>query len=144
MGQFSEYKDLIKEGDQVIAWLARDNLKPIIVKSGEVFNTRYGAFPHDDMIGKAFGSQIAIRTKGSNKFGFFHVLQPTPEPVSYTHLDVYKRQAFTIPISSLADLTPSKSHLIAALKHNSLQVSIFILQCARSNLKYSLFCNLDP
>lgn len=79
MSHFYEYKDLIKEGDLVLAWLSRDNLKPIIVKAGQVFNTRYGAFQHNDMIGMPFGSQIAIRTKGSNKFGFIHILQPTPE-----------------------------------------------------------------
>lgn len=43
------------------------------------FNTRYGTFPHKDMIGKKYGSQIAIRTKGTNRFAFVHVLQPTPE-----------------------------------------------------------------
>lgn len=79
MSQFSEYKDLVQEGDIVLAWIGRDNLKPVTIKSGEVFNTRYGAFPHDDMIGKQFGAQIAVRTKGANKYGFIHILQPTPE-----------------------------------------------------------------
>lgn len=79
MSHFSEYKDIIQAGDLALVWISRDNVKPIKITAGAVFNTRYGSFPHDDMIGKPFGSQIAVRTKGSNKFGFVHVLQPTPE-----------------------------------------------------------------
>ncbi|CCH61055.1 hypothetical protein TBLA_0D05630 [Henningerozyma blattae CBS 6284] len=79
MSYFGEFKDLIQEGDLALVWISRDNIKPITVDSKEFFNTRYGSFPHRDMIGKPYGSQIAIRTKGSNKFAFIHVLQPTPE-----------------------------------------------------------------
>ena len=79
MSAFSEYRDVIKEGELVLVWISRDNIKPIKVDSNETFNTRYGSFPHKLMIGKPYGSQIAIRTKGSNKFAFIHVLQPTPE-----------------------------------------------------------------
>ncbi|SCV03661.1 LANO_0G05490g1_1 [Lachancea nothofagi CBS 11611] len=79
MRQFSEYKDVIQAGDLVLIWISRDNIKPVTIATGATFNTRYGSFPHDDMIGKPFGSQIAVRTRGSNKFGFVHVLQPTAE-----------------------------------------------------------------
>lgn len=79
MSCFSEYKDLIEEGDLALIWISRDNIKPIRIDAKETFNTRYGSFPHEQMIGKPYGSQIAIRTKGSNKFAFIHVLQPTPE-----------------------------------------------------------------
>lgn len=79
MSYFSEYKDLIEEGDLALVWISRDNIKPITIDAKETFNTRYGSFPHTQMIGKPYGSQIAIRTKGSNKFAFIHVLQPTPE-----------------------------------------------------------------
>ncbi|QLL33789.1 hypothetical protein HG536_0F01140 [Torulaspora globosa] len=79
MSVFSEYKDCIEEGDLVLVWISRDNIKPIRVDSNEIFNTRYGSFPHKMMIGQRYGSQIAIRTKGANKFAFIHVLQPTPE-----------------------------------------------------------------
>ncbi|AMD19119.1 HBR218Wp [Eremothecium sinecaudum] len=79
ISQFSKYKDIIEEGDMALIWISRDNLKPVTIKSGQVFNTRYGSFSHDSMIGKEYGSQIAVRTKGSNRFGFIHVLQCTPE-----------------------------------------------------------------
>ncbi|CAG99723.1 tRNA 1-methyladenosine methyltransferase subunit GCD14 [Kluyveromyces lactis] len=107
MSQFFEYKDTIKEGDLVLAWLSRDNLKPITVKAGEVFNTRYGAFSHSDMIGKPFGSQIAIRTKGSNRFGFIHVLQPTPELWS-----------ISLPHRTQIVYTPDSSYIMQRMECN--------------------------
>ncbi|CCE61788.1 hypothetical protein TPHA_0B01160 [Tetrapisispora phaffii CBS 4417] len=76
---FSEYKDFIQEGDLALAWISRNNIKAITIEKDGVFNTRYGSFLHSGMIGKPYGSQIAIRTKGNNKFAFIHILQPTPE-----------------------------------------------------------------
>lgn len=76
---FTEYKDIVEENDLVLVWISRSNIKPLTVVKDEVFNTRYGSFPHNDMIGKPYGSQIAIKTKTSNKFAFIHILQPTPE-----------------------------------------------------------------
>lgn len=79
MSDFTEYKDLIQEGDLALIWISRDLIKPVTMDSNAVFNTRYGSFPHKDMIGKPYGSQIGIHTRGSGKFAFIHVLQPTPE-----------------------------------------------------------------
>ncbi|CCF59211.1 hypothetical protein KAFR_0G01770 [Kazachstania africana CBS 2517] len=79
MSYFTEYKDVIQEGDLALIWISRDNIKPITIDVTATFNTRYGSFPHKDMIGKKYGSQIAIRTKTNKKFAFIHVLQPTPE-----------------------------------------------------------------
>lgn len=76
---FTDYKDIVEEGDLVFIWVGRENIKPTVMKHGEMFNTRYGSFPHSEMIGKKFGSQIGTRTRGNNKFAFVHVLQPTPE-----------------------------------------------------------------
>jgi len=77
--QFTEYKDLIQEGDLALIWISRGNIKAVTIDAKESFNTRYGTFPHKDMIGKQYGSQIAIRTRGTGRFAFVHVLQPTPE-----------------------------------------------------------------
>ena len=78
--QFSQYKDLIAEGDLALIWISRGNIKAVKIDAKETFNTRYGSFPHKDMIGKPYGSQIAIRTRGgTGRFSFVHVLQPTPE-----------------------------------------------------------------
>lgn len=79
MSQFTEYKDLIQEGDLALIWISRGNIKAVTIDNKDTFNTRYGSFQHSDMIGKPYGSQIAIRTRGTGRFAFVHVLQPTPE-----------------------------------------------------------------
>lgn len=76
---FQSYKDIVQENDLVLIWISRDHIKPVVMKHGENFNTRYGTFPHTSIIGKPYGSQIATRTAKANKFGFIHVLQPTAE-----------------------------------------------------------------
>jgi tRNA (adenine57-N1/adenine58-N1)-methyltransferase len=72
---FIGYKDTIEEGDLILAYLARESMKPIVVKHGETLSTRYGVFPHSSMIGVRYGTQISS-VKG---YGFIHLLQPTPE-----------------------------------------------------------------
>ncbi|EER30557.1 protein GCD14 [Candida tropicalis MYA-3404] len=72
---FFEYKDTIEEGDLVLAYVTRALIKPIFVKKGEIFNTRYGHFEHDKMIGLKYGEQMP----GAKGYGFIHLLYPTPE-----------------------------------------------------------------
>lgn len=72
---FLEANNTIKDGDLILAWMNRSNIRPIFIKSGEVFHSQYGSFPHDKIIGKPFGSQIP----GSTGRGFIHVIAPTPE-----------------------------------------------------------------
>ncbi|CAI4043588.1 tRNA 1-methyladenosine methyltransferase subunit GCD14 SKDI_10G0950 [Saccharomyces kudriavzevii IFO 1802] len=102
---FSGYKDLIEEDDLTLIWVSRDNIKPVRMQSEGVFNTRYGSFPHKDIIGKPYGSQIAIRTKGSNKFAFVHVLQPTPE-----------LWTLSLPHRTQIVYTPDSSYIMQRLK----------------------------
>ncbi|KAG0673358.1 tRNA (adenine-N(1)-)-methyltransferase catalytic subunit trm61 [Pichia californica] len=72
---FLDRKKFIEEGDLVLVYVSRTIIKPIYVKSGEHFNTRFGSFPHDSMIGLEFGSQITT----PKDRGFVYLLQPTPE-----------------------------------------------------------------
>ncbi len=72
---FVGYKEIIEEGDLILAFIGRDAIKPIRVHSSETLNTRYGVFPHTLMIGQPYGSQIT----SSKGYGFIHLLQPTPE-----------------------------------------------------------------
>ncbi|KAH3668424.1 hypothetical protein OGAPHI_002178 [Ogataea philodendri] len=69
------HKKTIANGDLVLVYIGRDNLKPIFIKEGEVLQTRYGVFPHDSMIGKPFGSQIT----STKNVGYIYLLRPTPE-----------------------------------------------------------------
>ncbi|PRT55194.1 tRNA (adenine(58)-N(1))-methyltransferase catalytic subunit TRM61 [Wickerhamiella sorbophila] len=72
---FVEDKQKIEEGDHVLAWMTRSDVRPIKVQSGELLNNRYGPFKHEDMVGRSFGAQQA----SSANQGFIHLLSPTPE-----------------------------------------------------------------
>ncbi|KAH3687880.1 hypothetical protein WICPIJ_001133 [Wickerhamomyces pijperi] len=72
---FLGYKDIIEEGDLILAYLNRDTMKPIVINATETLNTRFGSFSHLSMIGKKYGTQIAS-DKG---YGYIHLLQPTAE-----------------------------------------------------------------
>lgn len=72
---FTNRKKYIEEGDLVLVYISRTLIKPIYVKRGENFNTRFGSFPHDSMIGLEWGSQITT----PKDRGFVYLLQPTPE-----------------------------------------------------------------
>ncbi|KAG0563245.1 hypothetical protein KC19_8G015400 [Ceratodon purpureus] len=65
----------ICEGDVVIVYERHDRMKAVTVtRNGELQN-RFGVFPHNEWIGKKFGSQIV----GKNGAGFVFLLAPTPE-----------------------------------------------------------------
>jgi tRNA (adenine57-N1/adenine58-N1)-methyltransferase len=65
----------IAAGDDVIVWLTRDLLQPLLVTPGKDFNSKFGHYKHDDLIGIPFGSKVGSR----NGKGFINVLRPTPE-----------------------------------------------------------------
>lgn len=66
---------LIVEGDVVIVYERHDRMKAVtVLRNGELQN-RFGVFPHNDWVGKPFGSQVV----GKNGGGFVYLLAPTPE-----------------------------------------------------------------
>lgn len=86
---FFEPKEYIEDGDLVLAWMNRANIRPITVKKGTTLHTQYGSFPHDKLIGTKYGTQVGS-TSGANSAnggrggrasatGFIHVLAPSPE-----------------------------------------------------------------
>ena len=50
----------IHEGDMVILYERKDSLIPITVTKGEKYSCILGAFCHDDMIGKEYGSIVIL------------------------------------------------------------------------------------
>lgn len=72
---FYHYKDLIEEGDLVLAFVSRGLIKPFTVTKGELLNTRFGNFEHDKMIGMKYGAQMG----GVKDRGFVHLLHPSAE-----------------------------------------------------------------
>ncbi|CAF0819666.1 unnamed protein product [Adineta steineri] len=65
--------NLIEEGSKVILYLGYNNLHVIKIKLNEVYQTKFGALKHNDLVGKEFGSKI-ICTKG-----YVHALPIIPE-----------------------------------------------------------------
>lgn len=53
----------------------RDLVQSLVVTPGIAFNSRYGDYPHSDLVGIPYGSKVASRTGK----GFVHILRPTPE-----------------------------------------------------------------
>ncbi|WFC98149.1 guanidinoacetate N-methyltransferase [Malassezia yamatoensis] len=51
--------NIVQEGDVVIVFVSRDrNPSPLVVQKGQQLVNLYGAFEHDDIIGKPYGSKI--------------------------------------------------------------------------------------
>ncbi len=68
---------VVKEGDVVICYQGHNSLDFALMKSGEVLQNRFGAFRHDDIIGKPFGQKHFTFSEDSEQH--ILVLEPTPE-----------------------------------------------------------------
>lgn len=67
---------LMQAGDLVILYERHDCLDHFYLEAGSSFTNRFGFFPHNDMIGKPFGSRIYSKNIGG---GYVYLLEPTPE-----------------------------------------------------------------
>ncbi len=63
------------DGDLVIVYERHDTLTHIYLSKDQIFQNKFGAFHHNDIIGKPFGSKV--RSKIST--GWVYFLEPTPE-----------------------------------------------------------------
>ena len=49
---------IAREGDLVILYERKDAITPVILKAGDKYQSLFGAFLHDDIIGKEYGSIV--------------------------------------------------------------------------------------
>jgi tRNA (adenine57-N1/adenine58-N1)-methyltransferase len=98
---FFDYSETIQPGHIVLAWMTRSDVKPVVVTPDQVLNTRYGAFPHNNMIGLKYGSQIP----STSSQGFIHLLRPNPELWS-----------LSLPHRTQIVYTPDASYVIQRLR----------------------------
>ncbi|XP_023239309.1 tRNA (adenine(58)-N(1))-methyltransferase catalytic subunit TRMT61A-like [Centruroides sculpturatus] len=70
---FLKRKEFVEEGDTVIVYLSVQNIYSIRTSKGKVFQTKYGALKHDDVIGSRYGCRVNCTR------GWVYVLFPTPE-----------------------------------------------------------------
>lgn len=68
--------NVIKEGDVLIAYESHLVMSPLRVSRGAIFNNRYGAFHHVDMLGLSWGSKVRSR---SGAGGWIILMPVTPE-----------------------------------------------------------------
>ncbi|KAI9503058.1 tRNA (adenine-N(1)-)-methyltransferase catalytic subunit trm61 [Coemansia spiralis] len=103
---FHKYKSVIEEGDTIIVYVSPEAMRPVHVKSGEIFNNRFGSFRHSDMIGLRYGSKL----RSNNDKGFVYLLHPTP--ALWTQVVPHRTQILYLPdisfISLYLDLRPGK------------------------------------
>ncbi|KAK9370142.1 tRNA methyltransferase complex GCD14 subunit-domain-containing protein [Lipomyces kononenkoae] len=100
---FLEFKTSIPENGLVLAWLTRDNTKPIRPEPGSALHTRFGSFQHGSMISSKYGTQLA--SSSSTQAGFIYLLHPTPELWS-----------MSLPHRTQIVYTPDASYIVQRLR----------------------------
>ncbi|KAI8621900.1 tRNA methyltransferase complex GCD14 subunit-domain-containing protein [Chytriomyces sp. MP71] len=103
---FTTYSKTIEDGDLVIAYVNPLDMSAMTVRRGATLTNKYGAFPHDNVIGQPFGVRIAS-TKGTGHITFLH---PTPE--LWTQTLPHRTQILYMPdialVSQMLDLKPGR------------------------------------
>eukprot|EP01135_Chromosphaera_perkinsii_P005581 Nk52_evm6s353 gene=Nk52_evmTU6s353 len=72
---FIKYNQVICEGDLVVFYVGFDTMTYEVMKKGGIHQNKRGAFSHDKMIGKEYGT-VVWNNKNS---AFIHMLHPSPE-----------------------------------------------------------------
>ena len=70
---FCKYKSHVEVGDTVVVYVNPRLMYSLKIKEKEVFQTRFGALRHDDIVGKPYGSKLACSK------GYVHIMDMTPE-----------------------------------------------------------------
>lgn len=52
------YKRIAQEGDLVILYERKDAITPVVLKHGDKYQSLFGSFLHDNIIGKEYGSIV--------------------------------------------------------------------------------------
>lgn len=71
--------DSVSRVGEVVIFHVNGELSHITLRRGAAFDTKFGRFYHDDMIGKPHGSKVLTRDRRAGKAGFAHVFKHTPE-----------------------------------------------------------------
>lgn len=71
--------DTVSRVGEIVIFHVNGELSHITLRKGVSFDTKFGRFHHDDMIGKPHGSKILTRDRRGGKSGFAHIFKHTPE-----------------------------------------------------------------
>ncbi|KAH6925261.1 hypothetical protein HPB50_003158 [Hyalomma asiaticum] len=73
MTNFLSHSNVAQAGDTCVVYCTFAHLYSIKLARGEVFQTKYGALKHDDVIGRTYGTKVQCSR------GYVYVLRATPE-----------------------------------------------------------------
>ncbi|RWS13961.1 tRNA (adenine-N(1)-)-methyltransferase-like protein [Dinothrombium tinctorium] len=117
---FLRYKSCVQFGDIVTIYLSFKSVFVQKIEKGKVFQTKYGAIKHDDLVGKAFGTKIHC------KKGWVYLIHITPELWTLTlpHRTQILYATDISLITSLLNLKPGSIVIEAGTGSGSLSHSI--------------------
>eukprot|EP00929_Paragymnodinium_shiwhaense_P112295 TRINITY_DN80555_c0_g1_i1.p2 TRINITY_DN80555_c0_g1~~TRINITY_DN80555_c0_g1_i1.p2 ORF type:complete len:352 (+),score=88.44 TRINITY_DN80555_c0_g1_i1:66-1058(+) len=94
-------------GDFVVLWGTYSQVAGIVLVQGGIYNSRYGSFHHEDLIGKPFGSKVLPRRGGDR---WLAMLRPSPELItqSVSHRTQIIYHADISLLLALLDARPGK------------------------------------
>ncbi|KAL1486288.1 hypothetical protein MTO96_009331 [Rhipicephalus appendiculatus] len=73
MTNFLSHSNVAQAGDTCVVYCTFAHIYSIKLAHGEVFQTKYGALKHDEVIGRTYGSKVQCSC------GYVYVLRATPE-----------------------------------------------------------------
>eukprot|EP01029_Cantina_marsupialis_P025564 TRINITY_DN67760_c0_g1_i1.p1 TRINITY_DN67760_c0_g1~~TRINITY_DN67760_c0_g1_i1.p1 ORF type:complete len:333 (+),score=86.08 TRINITY_DN67760_c0_g1_i1:50-1048(+) len=77
------YDKIMKAGSLVCFYEKHNTISPIVLEKDGIFNNRLGAFHHNDIIGKPYGTRFVARTSAAQQKslqkGWMQTAIPTPE-----------------------------------------------------------------
>lgn len=73
MTNFLSHGNIAQAGDTCVVYCTFAHIYSIKLAHGEVFQTKYGALKHDDVIGRTYGTKVQCSR------GYVYVLRATPE-----------------------------------------------------------------
>lgn len=111
-----------KNGDLVVLFGGYEMVIQVLLEQNGITQTRNGVFPHNNIIGKHFGSRIFDTSKSK----WMVVLKPCPEliSISLNHRTQILYQADISLICVLLDVSPGKNIIEAGTGSGSLTVSL--------------------
>ena len=71
----SSFPCIMQDGDLIVAYERHDSMDHFFLEAGKILQNKFGAFHHNDFIGKPFGTKVKSRISS----GWLYALKPTPD-----------------------------------------------------------------
>ncbi|KAJ1959760.1 tRNA (adenine-N(1)-)-methyltransferase catalytic subunit trm61 [Dispira parvispora] len=98
---FFRFKSIIEDGDQIVVYLSRDYMVPLVVDATKVYHNRYGSFAHKNMIDLTPGKKMIETGTGSGSFS--HSIARSLAPDGHLYTFEYHEQRYNIAKQEFQD-----------------------------------------